>query len=160
MCKLMISEPLIYRVYTISFYLAWLRCANWQFMNHWYTGYMFREITFYLACLTCANWQFLKHWYISYIFEVQYHFIWHMFGVKSHFSWHVWDVRTDDFWPRAVSYAAPRILIKSWYSWWTPNKVLIDSMTSMWTPSGVYQDFCRDYFLQGCKAVSSLQLKQ
>src|SRR5712664_4593333 len=34
----------------------------------------------------------------------------------------------------------------------------------MWTPSGVhqgvYQDFVKDYFLQGCKAVSSLQYSQ
>ena len=82
----------------------------------------------------------------------------YIFGVKSHFIWHVWDVQTNYFWPRAVSYTPPHILIKSWYSWWTPDKIQIDSMTSMWTPDGLYQsqDFV-DYFLQGCKAVSSLQ---
>ena len=105
MCKLMISEPLVYRLY------VW--CA----------------IRFYLACLTCVNRWFPNHWYIGYIF-----------GVKSHFIWHVWDVQTDYFWPRAESYTPPHILIKSWYPWWTPDKIQIDSTTSMWTPSG----FCRD----------------
>jgi len=45
MCKLAISEPLVYRLYVwsaISFYLACLTCANPLFLNHLYIGYMFR----------------------------------------------------------------------------------------------------------------------
>jgi len=44
MCEPMISELLVYSVYVrsaIAFYLAWLTCANREFLNHWYIGYMF-----------------------------------------------------------------------------------------------------------------------
>ena len=62
MCKPMISEPLVYRLY------VW--CA----------------ITFYLACLTCVNQWFLNHWYIGYMFGVKSHFIWHVWDVQSTIS--------------------------------------------------------------------------
>ena len=161
MCKPTISEPFVYRVYVqsaITFHLACLTCANWPFQNHCIQGicsdcnnilfglfamckpmiseplvyrlYVWCAITFYLACLTCVNQWFLNHWYIGY-----------MFGVKSHFIWHVWDVQTDYFWPRAVSYTPPHILMKSWYSGWTPDKIQIDLMTSMWT---LHQDSIRE----------------
>jgi len=94
----------VYVQIAITFYLACLPCANRWFLNLLVNRLYVRcAITFYLACLTCVNQWFLNHWYIGY-----------MFGVKSHFIWHVWDVQTNYFWPRAVSYTPPHILIKSW----------------------------------------------
>jgi len=126
MCKLAISEPLVYRLYVwsaISFYLACLTCAKLTFSEPLVSRvYVWSAMSFYLACLTCANRQFLNHWYIGY-----------MFGVKSHFSWHVW---TDNFWPRAVSYIAPCILIKSRLTPWhvvknrTPYRFLLCQVQS------------------------------